>query len=123
MRKVYEIKEEIQSVIDNLSRLAKELHVSEYADFGEDNTPLHVVMGRKLAIALFGYISSHESLSTEEAYEVADCINQALRGEASVVEEAKEAEVLEEIRSEDPEAPIISDEPEPFPPGTDISEL
>ena len=78
MRKVQEIKNEIQATLDKLSSLAKELHVSEYLALGEDNGPVNVIMGRQLAASLFGYVSGHESISADEAFEVAACISHAL---------------------------------------------
>ncbi len=79
MRKVKEIKEEIHEVIERLSSLAKELHVSEYVDAGEDDTPVHIVMGRKLATVLYGYVAGTGAMHSDEAFEAAACVSQSLR--------------------------------------------
>ncbi len=79
MRKVKEIKEEIHEVIERLSSLAKELHVSEYVDAGEDDTPVNIVMGRKLAAALYGYVAGTGAMHSDEAFEAAACVSQALK--------------------------------------------
>lgn len=78
MRKLKEIKDEIQGCIDKLSLLAKELHVTEYIAAGEDDRPVNVVIGRRLAASLFQYISGKESITTDEAFEVAACLSQAI---------------------------------------------
>ena len=78
MRKVQEIKDEIHSLIDRLSALAKELHVSEYVSAGDDDSPVTIVMNRKLAASLFGYAAGSEAITPDQAFEIAACVSQAL---------------------------------------------